>query len=868
MIRPGDRIGHVRVESRLAEGGMGAVFVAFDEKLERRVALKAIRSDRLDAAARARFLTEARLLSQLDHPNICRIHGFLEGGTNDFLVLELIRGRTLRQALQEGEIDPRTRLAIAEGVARALEAAHAKGIVHRDLKPDNVMLVEGGGVKVLDFGLARSETAGGAAESGSLPERSFPEGTALPDGPAAILPPSGVTLWMPSLAHRSALGALLGTPGFMSPEQARAEPATAASDAYALGLLLQELFTGKPPYEAGLSEALLLVKAADGDTLPLQGVRDPDCAALIEGLKALAPEARPTVAAAAERLAWIRGKPRRRRLRLLAAALTAVFVLGGLKYTLDLRRERRLALEARNQAEQVTGLLVDLFQVSDPEQSRGATITAREILDRGAARLPRELAGQPRVQAQMLHTIGTVYARLGLYDAAAPLLRQALETREKLLGGASPEVAESLLSLGRLEVQRGRYREARPLLERSLTLREAALGPESQEVAESLEALASLALAEGDHARARALFERALAVQETNVGPRDPRIATLLSRLAVVYQRMGKDAVAQKLLERALALREEVLGPRHPQVAESLVALAGLYRGRRDLARAEPLLRRALALNEEVLGPDHPTVARTLNNLSLCLVDRGADAEAEALLRRGLEIRRKSLGPGHPDVALSLMSLAVLYHRRGDAAQAEPVYREALAIQERALGPDHPNVAYTLLNLGLLRLGRGDLAGTEPLYRRALAIREKRLGAGHPLTTAALSDLAELLWKEGKLDAAHTLHRRALEATRKRLAADPGNSGDQQLLAQILVDAGCVDEALGQPARATESWREAATLLAPLAAGPPVTDLLELQARALLHLGRVEEARPLVETLHARGSRDADLLALCRKHGL
>ena len=159
MIRPGDRIGHIRVTGEIAEGGMGTVFVGFDEKLQREVALKAVRSDRLDAGTRARFLTEARLLSQLDHPNVCRIHGYLESDEGDFLVLELIRGRTLRQALKDG-LDPAVRLGIAESVARALEAAHGKGIVHRDLKPDNVMITDGGQVKVLDFGLARSETAG------------------------------------------------------------------------------------------------------------------------------------------------------------------------------------------------------------------------------------------------------------------------------------------------------------------------------------------------------------------------------------------------------------------------------------------------------------------------------------------------------------------------------------------------------------------------------------------------------------------------------------------------------------------------------------------------------------------------------------
>ncbi|HEV2846278.1 MAG TPA: serine/threonine-protein kinase, partial [Thermoanaerobaculia bacterium] len=237
MIRPGDRVGPIRITGEIAEGGMGSVFVGFDEKLEREVALKAIRGDRLDARTRARFLTEARLLSQLDHPNICRIHGSLENEDEDILILERIRGRTLRQALEDG-IDPAAKLAAAEGVARALEAAHEKGIVHRDLKPDNVMITDGGQVKVLDFGLARSEATG--EDPGA-------------EASLAETRPSGASWWMPTLAGRTGLGALVGTPASMSPEQARGEPSTAASDAYALGLLLQEIFTGRPPYEPGLS---------------------------------------------------------------------------------------------------------------------------------------------------------------------------------------------------------------------------------------------------------------------------------------------------------------------------------------------------------------------------------------------------------------------------------------------------------------------------------------------------------------------------------------------------------------------------------------------------------------------------------------
>jgi tetratricopeptide (TPR) repeat protein len=856
MIHPGDTIGHIRIDSRLAEGGMGAIFVGFDEKLERQVALKAIRSDWLAAGARAHFLLEARLLSRLDHPNICRIYGYLESEQGDFLVLELIRGRTLRDALRQG-IASGSRLAIAEAVARALEAAHEKGIVHRDLKPGNVMLTEDGEVKVLDFGLARSEAAGD-------------ENAALSDVPlqGPVSPEDVTSFWMPSAASHTSLGALVGTPAAMSPEQLRGRPVTAASDAYSLGLLLQELFTGRPPYEAGLSEHLLMIKAAEGDTLPVEGVRDADLAALIRRLKALAPEARPTAAEAAERLAWIRGKPGRLRRRLLAAALAGIFLLGGVKYTLDLRRERQLALEARNEAEQVTDFLMELFRVSDPARGRGRTITAREILDQGAGRLDRELAGQPRVQARLLQTVGTVYQQLGLYDRAEPLLQEALKTRTTLLGSESLEVAESLESLGRLEDRQGRYAKARPLLERSLAIREAALGPQDPQVAQSLDALAGLAFSEGDYGRAGSLWQRALAVREKALGPRHPQVAELLDRLALNHLRAGDEAAVEPLLRRALALRREALGPRHPQVAESLANLANFYRQHGDPARAEPLYRQALATNEEILGREHPRVARNLYNLGLCRIDRGDYAGAEGLLVRALDIQRKVLGPDHPEVASSLNSLATLHHRRGDVAGAESLYRETLAIQERALGPGHPSVAYTLMNLGLLLRERNDLAGAEPLYRRAISIWEQRLGPDHPLVIQALGHLAGLRSERRDPAEARALYQRAIAAARSRLAADPDNPGERQRLAVNLVEAGKLERDQGQRQRAEESWREAATLMAPLTAHTEAVDFLETHARALLYLGRVEEARPLVKALQARGWEDSELSELWRKHGL
>src|SRR5262245_42754700 len=287
----GQRIGHIRVVDFLARGGMGAVYVGFDEKLERRVALKAVHEGRLDAEARARFLREARVLSQLNHPHICQIYDYLEGEERDFLVLELIEGESLKDVIARRP-DEATRMRIAAEILDVLAATHAQGIIHRDLKPSNVMLTRKGSVKVLDFGLAR-------------PTHDDPNTWSfdLSRGPG-----SGETGSRSDYAV-TRFGMLIGTLSYMSPEQARGESLSTASDMYSFGLLLQELLTGRAVYASNLSPAQQLAKAQAGDTLAVEGLR-PELAALVDRLKAQAPAVRPSALDAAERLRFIRDAPR------------------------------------------------------------------------------------------------------------------------------------------------------------------------------------------------------------------------------------------------------------------------------------------------------------------------------------------------------------------------------------------------------------------------------------------------------------------------------------------------------------------------------------------------------------------------------
>ena len=881
MILPGTMIGRIRIQERLGKGGMGEVYVGYDETLERKVAIKAISDERrFDADAKARFLREARILSQLDHPGICRIHELIEQPDGDFLVLELIDGESLDQAIERG-LDPARIPPIAERVAEALVAAHAKGVAHRDLKPANVMLTRQGEVKVLDFGLAHR------VEERDLGDR--PTG----DDSATILlvPPETVdvpdaeiskTLPASSAGSRSSraefevetrVGTIMGTIRYMSPEQARGERATAAGDIYSLGLLLQELLTGRAAYPQ-LALPLLLLKVTQGETLPAEGL-DPDLTALLERMKSAVPEARPTAAEVVERLRWIRAKPRRRMRRLAMAVLALGLAFGGLKYTLDLRRERNAAVEARREAEQIADLLAGIFAVSDPRAARGETITARELLDVGAAQVTEQLRDQPRSQARLMLTIGRVYRQLGLYERALPLTAEAAEIRRRELGDTDLDTAAALAQLAGLYHDLDRPADAEPLFLEALEIREQRLGPDHPHVAASLNNLAFFYRSRGELDRAEVLFRRALEIQERVLGADHPDLARGLSNLGELELARGRREQAKPLLQRAVEIQERRLGMDHPSLAVSLNNLAMAHHELGELGRAEELYRRTLGILEQTLGEDHPDVATTLNNLAELDRLTGRLTQAEPLYLRAVDIQQQALGSEHVGVAVTLSNLADLYQAMGEPSRAAPLYQRVAAIQRASYGDAHPSLAVTLNHQGDLALSLGELTDAEALFREALAIQEKALGADHPSVAITLTDLAGALLRQGRFAEAEAPYLRALASTRRELASRPGDRAARGREASVRLGLGVLYAARGDDARAAEAWTRVVELTARAEGETRIAAQDELRAFALLHLGRGEEARPVIEELRAGGWKSLELERLAwiihessRHHGL
>ncbi|HYU23906.1 MAG TPA: serine/threonine-protein kinase, partial [Thermoanaerobaculia bacterium] len=448
MNTNGLRYGHIRVEGILGQGGMGDVYEGFDERLTRRVALKVLHPDaRPDGEARTRLIREARTLSQLDHPNICRIHDFIEEGQSDVLVLELIDGRTLEQAV-EGGLSITEKLRIARDVASVLVAAHRAGILHRDLKPENVMLTKSGQVKVLDFGLARwleQKTKSGRNRALGSGAQAAILRTAAPDD-REIAYDRRTTAVMDDTAGdtqermcATAFGVTVGTPMFMSPEQARGEELTTASDMYSFGLMLQKVFSGREPYPDSITARDIMMFASRGDSLPVTGIRR-DIAALIKALKAFAPSDRPTAADAQRNLQRIIDSPKRVARRVAAAAVLAFMILAGWKYTNDLLRERAAARQSEAEATQrraqadslIEFMLGDLRKKLEPVGRLDVLDGAAErslayITSLNTARMsPQEIARNSKA----LNQLGEVRMSQGNLPAALDVFNRSLSLAE------------------------------------------------------------------------------------------------------------------------------------------------------------------------------------------------------------------------------------------------------------------------------------------------------------------------------------------------------------------------------------------------------------------------------------------------------
>ncbi|MEO7368013.1 MAG: serine/threonine-protein kinase [Gemmatimonadaceae bacterium] len=839
-------VGHYRIVRELGRGGMGVVYLVerADDQYHQQVAMKLVReAARFDDHLMRRFLEERQILASLDHPNIARL---LDGGVTDdgvpWFAMELVDGIPITRYAEERRLAVEARLALFLDVCDAVQHAHRQLIVHKDLKPSNILVTAEGHVKLLDFGIAKLLSPGAPFE------------TITSTGPRAL------------------------TPEYASPEQLRGEPVTVATDVYSLGVLLYQLLCNERPYSVTGVTPLEMERAVlhDPPSPPstraanvkaMRRVRgDLDTIALVAlhkeptrryaGVDQLATDVRlhltghPITARADSRAYRARRFVGRHHVGVAAASAVILSLCAGIAGTMW---QARTATREAAKEREVREFLIGVFTVSDPGESRGRTLTARELLDRGAARIrSAELAGQPEVQAELMGVLGNVYRTLGLYEPADTLLEQSLALR-RTIARDDREVATALNDLGVAATQQASYPRADTLLREALATRQRIFGEADASTLATMNNLAELLRLRGETTSADSLLQYVLRQERATLAPNDPALAATLSNLGVLARGRGDLAEAEARHRAALAIRRAHYGDNHPDVAESVKNLALVLHSAGRLTEADSMYRHALSLQRRVYGVKHPQIGTTLNSLAALRSTLGDNRDAEALLREALPMQRELLGPDHVNIASTLDNLGGVLSDEGHPDEASALLEESLAMREHLLGASHPSVATSLSNLALVREQQGRVAEAESLRTRAMGIYRAKLGPRHPFVANSLVHIASARRDRGDLGVADSLGRVALELERKSLSPTHPD------LAVALVELGKTSMARHRAKEAEPLVREALAIrLTALPSGHWRT----AQARGLLGeslfaQGLGTQAEPLLlESLHALTADD------------
>ena len=470
---------------------------------------------------------------------------------------------------------------------------------------------------------------------------------------------------------------------------------------------------------------------------------------------------------------------RQRRLMMLVTAsvvgMAITSTLAGAAWLARNEAERqRVRAEAEAEtARQTTRFMIDLFKVSDPSEALGNTITAREILDKGAKRIDKELADQPAIQATLMDTMGTVYTSLGLYESAIPLVRKAYERRMQLWGTLHPETASSLNHLGEVLTLRSDYEEAEKRLREALQARKSLFGPEAPEVAETLMALAEVMGQQGEYQESEPLIREALGIRRKQHGTRaHPEIASSLEALGLNYYQRGEYDKAVKQLREAAAMQRKLHPDKpHPALAQATDNLAFALMELGKPEEAEPLSRLALAMKRQLYGEIHPETSLGLNNLAYVLETRRRYDDAEAAYRQALAINRKLLGNSHPSIAFNLSNIAFVEYAKGETRSAIKTLRQSLDMSREELGPEHPEVGGRAASLAYWLIEEGEYVEAGQLVDEAIAIRRKALGPKHPQVAGTITIKATLMLAQGKFAQAYELAEMARELLTESMPA-------------------------------------------------------------------------------------------------
>jgi tetratricopeptide (TPR) repeat protein/tRNA A-37 threonylcarbamoyl transferase component Bud32 len=768
----GETVSHYKIVGTLGRGGMGVVYLAEDTHLARRVAIKFSSSPKDDDAYRARFLREARAASALNHPHIARIYDYGESAGGDpFLVMELVTGEDLAHLLQRGGMSVLQAVRIAEEVAEALAEAHRSGIIHRDIKPSNIVIDQQGQVKVLDFGLAKlyHEPAPASEDSPTIATSATAEGT------------------------------VLGTPAYMSPEQAREAPLAPRSDLFALGSVLYECLAGRRAFGGANSvEILAGVLHIDPPPPSRSNPRVPPALDAVVA-KALAKNPDARYQSAHEMLADLRAaratmtQLETEETEVLPAPAVASALRTGARWsslqtlTGPLRRSRTTA------AVTLFFLLAAIFASwwllsgrtyrATPEAQRwyeagiaalrdGTYYKASKALEQAAGRDPQFSMAHARLAEAYMELDLTDKAREEMLRASPPgtnppltrserLYQQALQLtltgkladatalyRDLLARAPAEEKANAYLDLGRA------YEKNEKLPEATEAYRQATRR-QSQNPAAWLR-VAILYGRQLQQDRASQAFQQAEELYR-GLSNLEGAVEVLYQR-AVVANRMANYGEARTLLGQALKLSTDI-GSVSQEIQSLLQLSAAEYRGSGDYAQAQADAARAIDM-ARVNGLENLT-ARGLVDLGNAYFLKGDADEARKAYSQSLDYARRF--HSERNEARALFSLGSLAMRYGDVDAAIRDIQQALVWYRR--GGYQKETGNALVLLARAQRQKGD-------YPAALLSFEQQLHLGEQMGDPSLVALAQqgrgtVLLAQGRLPESLAAYRQAYDAARK-----------------------------------------------------------------------------------------------------